>query len=212
MISERIEKKLNIAHVCKLLVIDTDRLSGIFDYASFLARNGFRIVPYTNVEAFRAEYEETIRMSEEQVAVIVSDEMYIPYDIQKSFRKSSLALAAMFPLLHADTLAKYMRDIDFVSFAYDFCYANASSPAETESFIENTVYSAETIKAYCAERNALLAEYAVEYPGHYLDKSYRYFICKPGVSFDSKGETVMTHGGMTLDEVIVPFVEVKEVH
>jgi hypothetical protein len=62
-----------------------------------------------------------------------------------------------------------------------------------------------------ADENGLLAEYADEYPGYYLDKKYRYFVCKQGVSFDSKGEGVMTHGGMTLDEVIVPFVKIKGV-
>ena len=39
----------------------------------------------------------------------------------------------------------------------------------------------------------------------------RYFICKNGVSFDIKGKNVMTHGGMSLDEVVVPFIKVKEV-
>jgi hypothetical protein len=62
-----------------------------------------------------------------------------------------------------------------------------------------------------ADENGLLTEYADEYPGYYLDKKYRYFVCKSGVSFDSKGERVMTHGGMTLDEVVVPFVKIKGV-
>lgn len=48
-----------------------------------------------------------------------------------------------------------------------------------------------------------------EYPGYYLDKKYQYRICKGRTSFDNKNETVMTHGGITLEEVIVPFVEVR---
>jgi hypothetical protein len=63
-----------------------------------------------------------------------------------------------------------------------------------------------------AEENDLLAQHATEYPGYYLDKSYRYYICNPGVSFDALGESVMTHGGISLDEVIVPFIKIKEVH
>jgi len=62
-----------------------------------------------------------------------------------------------------------------------------------------------------AQANALLSENAVEYQGFYLDREYRYFVCKNGVSFDNKGETVMTHGGMSLDEVVVPFVRVRGV-
>lgn len=54
-------------------------------------------------------------------------------------------------------------------------------------------------------------ENTVEYPGYYLDKNYKYLICKTGVSFDSKNSNVMTHGGITLDEVIVPFIKIKAV-
>jgi len=62
-----------------------------------------------------------------------------------------------------------------------------------------------------AEKHKLLDKYTTEYSGHYLDKSFKYLVCLPGVSFDNKGESVMTHGGMTLDEVIVPFVKIKGV-
>ena len=60
-----------------------------------------------------------------------------------------------------------------------------------------------------AQANALLNENTTEYQGFYLDKEYRYFVCKNGVSFDIKGETVMTHGGMSIDEVIVPFIKIR---
>ena len=36
-------------------------------------------------------------------------------------------------------------------------------------------------------------------------------ICNIGKSFDAKGTEVMTHGGITLDEVIVPFIRIKAV-
>lgn len=60
-----------------------------------------------------------------------------------------------------------------------------------------------------AEANTLLTENTTEYQGYYLNKDFRYFVCKNGVSFDNKGEIVMTHGGMSLDEVIVPFIKVR---
>ena len=55
-----------------------------------------------------------------------------------------------------------------------------------------------------------LKERTFEYPGYYLNKNYQYRICKGRTSFDNKNEDVMTHGGITLEEVIVPFVEVRE--
>lgn len=50
----------------------------------------------------------------------------------------------------------------------------------------------------------------IEYPGYYLDKKYKYYICKNGTSLDAKDSIVMTHGGFSIDEVIVPFITIKE--
>lgn len=54
-------------------------------------------------------------------------------------------------------------------------------------------------------------EDAIEYPGYYLDKQYDYIICESGVSYDITDSIVMTHGGISIDEVIVPFIKVKAV-
>lgn len=63
-----------------------------------------------------------------------------------------------------------------------------------------------------ADKNSLLAKYnLIELPKNYLDENFDYLVCGAGFSFDAKGEQVMSHGGMTIDEVIVPFVEVKAV-
>ena len=50
---------------------------------------------------------------------------------------------------------------------------------------------------------------SMEYPKYYLNKGYDYLLCKAGQSLDSKGEQVMSHGSITIDEVIVPFITIK---
>jgi hypothetical protein len=50
----------------------------------------------------------------------------------------------------------------------------------------------------------------IEYPGYYLDKKYKYYFCKNGKSLDAKDSIVMTHGGFSIEEVIVPFITIKE--
>ena len=61
-----------------------------------------------------------------------------------------------------------------------------------------------------ADKEALIEKYGVyEYPPYYLNKEYTYMICPIGKSLDSKGEDVMTHGGISVDEVIVPFISLK---
>ena len=63
-----------------------------------------------------------------------------------------------------------------------------------------------------AEENDLMTKYATTYEGYYLDKSYKYLICEPDVSYDITNEEVVTHGGSTIDEVIVPFIKIKAVN
>ena len=46
---------------------------------------------------------------------------------------------------------------------------------------------------------------------NYLSKDYCYLLCGAGASFDARGERVMSHGGITIDEVIVPFITIKAV-
>lgn len=51
----------------------------------------------------------------------------------------------------------------------------------------------------------------IEYPKNYLPKEYDYLICNTDTSLDNSGDQVMTHGGMTIDEVVVPFIKIKAV-
>ena len=64
-----------------------------------------------------------------------------------------------------------------------------------------------------ANKDSLLEKYEnlIAYPGYYLDKQFDYLICGVGESFDAKGDEVMSHGGITIDEVIVPFIKIKAV-
>lgn len=63
-----------------------------------------------------------------------------------------------------------------------------------------------------ADKDGLIQKYGlVSYPKYYLPKEYDYLICDVGDSLDAKGEAVMTHGGTTLDEMVVPFIKIKAV-
>ena len=61
-----------------------------------------------------------------------------------------------------------------------------------------------------ADKQGMMAKHdLIDYPKYYLNKSYDYLLCRAGMSFDSKGEQVMSHGSITIDEVIVPFITIK---
>ena len=67
------------------------------------------------------------------------------------------------------------------------------------------------LKEYADKEKFKLVHNMIDFPKYYLDKQYDYLICNIGESFDAKGEKVMTHGGITVDEVIVPFIKIKAV-
>ncbi|MCM8899926.1 BREX-3 system phosphatase PglZ [Caldicoprobacter algeriensis] len=47
------------------------------------------------------------------------------------------------------------------------------------------------------------------YPGTYMPKGYRYLICDRDTAFGIKGQSYVCHGGMSIEEVIVPFARIK---
>ena len=64
-----------------------------------------------------------------------------------------------------------------------------------------------------AEKNRMKSKYdLLEFPKYYLPKKFDYLICKNGDSFDIQGEKVMTHGGISLDECVAPFVKIMAVN
>lgn len=63
-----------------------------------------------------------------------------------------------------------------------------------------------------ADKESIKEKYGLlEFPRTYLPKDYDYLICDIGDSFDVKGEEVMSHGGISIDECVVPFIMIKAV-
>lgn len=67
------------------------------------------------------------------------------------------------------------------------------------------------LKEFADKEILLKTRNMVEFPGYFLDKKLSYLICSGHESMDAKGELVITHGGITLEEVIVPFITIKAV-
>jgi hypothetical protein len=186
MIRTRIERLLALERDRRLLIIDKCRFSDCFNYIPLLCDNGFEIHDYANVEEFRILYEERLKTSAEKIAVIVTGSIYIPYDIQRSFRKVRLSFTDIFPKLNGDAVKRYARDLDLIGFAYDSCYADCSSALQTESFLRDTAFARPTVEQFCrakvdeanklcvsavqytdwiaiAKRNAVIRYYAEKY-------------------------------------------------
>ncbi|NSW90673.1 MAG: BREX-3 system phosphatase PglZ [Firmicutes bacterium] len=52
---------------------------------------------------------------------------------------------------------------------------------------------------------------AFKYPGIYLPKDFQYIVCEENTAFGTKGKSYVCHGGMSIEEVIVPFIRIKDV-
>jgi hypothetical protein len=162
MINERIERLLAIEQNRRLLIIDEQDIADFFDYATLLRTKGFDVHYYSNVEEFRVLYEENLKTKTEKIAVIVTSDIYVPFDIQRSFHRVSLSFAGIFPKLHSDTVKKYTRDLDVISYAYDGCYEDCSSAAQTEAFLRVTVFTEQTASGYCQAKALALNELCLE--------------------------------------------------
>lgn len=53
--------------------------------------------------------------------------------------------------------------------------------------------------------------FLIEYPGYYLPKDNKYLICEEEEAFVINGEQIVSHGEISIDEVIVPFIKIKGV-
>lgn len=133
----------------KLLVFTEHDVCEETGLRSLLAIKGYSIFDYINVEQFRIEYEETIKTSNDKVAVLVQLDIYIPYDIRRSFHTVNIFIDTLFPNLNTDIIKKHRNDWDIIAFAAEQIYSDCSRPRLTEIFLNEKVFSYETIRQYC---------------------------------------------------------------
>ena len=62
------------------------------------------------------------------------------------------------------------------------------------------------LKDFADKEQKIIKHHMLEYPKYYLPQEYDYLICSVGESLDPKDSEVMNHGGISLDECIVPFI------
>lgn len=148
MIIERIKNHLAIKHENKIIILDDD-LYDLVDYPLVLKVNQFSIVEYDDIELFRYKYESEIKSSEQNWAVIVNKDIYIPFDIMKAFYKIRLSLKELFPNLNPIILREYRSDLDLISVSYELSYSDLATLEKTRRFIQERSFSSENIEKYC---------------------------------------------------------------
>ncbi len=51
----------------------------------------------------------------------------------------------------------------------------------------------------------------IEYPGYFLPRDFKYLLCDYDKSLGIKGDAILSHGGISIEEVIVPFIKIEGV-
>lgn len=149
MLRKRIVQLFAMDSETRLLVFVRQGIAEAIGLARLFQAKGFALYDYNDVEKFRITYEEEIKAGIGKAAVIVMSDIYVPYDIRRKFRVMELSAVTLFPQLNADTVTKYVRDWDIISCAYESNYSDLSLPAQTERFIQDTIFSAENVNRYC---------------------------------------------------------------
>lgn len=146
-IKQRVTQSLSIEYESRLMVFDRSQFSVAFDYCNLLTEAGFEVIQYNDVELFRLIYEEQIRGKDGKFAVIISSNIYVPFDIIQTFFSVELTLKKIFPNLHVGAIMRHLRDIELISQAYDD-YADYTAEQATKRFIKDKAYSCENIRQH----------------------------------------------------------------
>ena len=149
---------LSIQYEKRLLIFDTEGFRKAFAYTKMLADSTYNVVFYDDIEAFRLWFEKEIKASEDNWAVIVTDDSYVPYDIRKVFYEVRLSLNTVFPKLDDTVLREHIADLDIIGFTYGEVFSDKRSTRDTERFISDAVFSAANIKKYLEFRELVLTE------------------------------------------------------
>ena len=156
MLAETMKRLLQVDRERKIIVFSTSEIYEHIHLRSLLESESFTIYDYQNVEAFRIIYEEQLKHDTKKIAVIVSTDIYVPYDIRRAFFEVEISASTLFPNLNADTVMDYMHDWDIISFAVRLSYTDYSQAKQTEQFIFDTVFSPENIEQFCQAASCIL--------------------------------------------------------
>ena len=147
MFADYVYEKSDAKYADRILLIDADRLAGETRFPDGFQAHGFEIVLYQDDLSFRIDYEEKLKAREGRIAVVVTPDQYVPYDLRRRMTTCVVSLADLFPRLNTAVLrGKSPETYDLVSTAYERTYDQYRSPEATEQFLRTQAYSGENIR------------------------------------------------------------------
>lgn len=148
MLINLLKDKLSIDYEKRIIAFDPDAILSKCDIIKAAKNMDFNIIFYVDVEQLRYIYEKDMKNNQESYLVVITDNIYLPYDIRKAFYYVDLSYEEIFPQLNTYSLkiAKNMN-LDLVAIAYDDVYTNINEK-ETNNFIQDTIYNRVYLEKY----------------------------------------------------------------
>lgn len=147
MFADYVYEKSAAKYAEKILLVDADHLTKDTRFTDGFKARGFEIVVYQDDLSFRIEYEEKIKAKEGRIAVVVTPDQYVPYDLRRRLTAYVVSLADLFPRLNTAVLRERGSETyDLVSSAYKRTYDQYRSSEATEQFLRMQAYSKENIR------------------------------------------------------------------
>ncbi len=149
MFASLLYEKSSAAYEKHILLIDEDSLEQNTNYCAYFSTKGFEVIHYENDLVYRIKTEEKVKNGEDRILLIAKPGVYIPYDVQKSFRITKVSLTRIFPKLNSSAIKDRPElNYDLLSMAAKQNFNDLSEYAATEEFLHKVVYGKANIKAY----------------------------------------------------------------
>ena len=150
MLGEYLFNESSAMYCTSVLLVDHG-VESRAEYAYAFERRGFTVVRWEDDLAFRIGWEDALKAGE-KLAVIASDDAYVPYDLAQLMQRYDVSLGGLFPKLDTATLrAADGLDLDFLAVAYERDYVYPSDAKATRAYLETRVNVQETAERVCDE-------------------------------------------------------------
>lgn len=150
MFVEKIKNILGLSYKEYILVKDPDKILDERRIIDAIEEEGYTVIFYKDVEKFRYIFENQIKTgSLKKVLLILSENMYVAYDIIKWFSIYNLNYGEIFPRLNRFALNQARAlDWDHISIVYENTYEDYSSEDMTHKFLREIIYEKKHLKSY----------------------------------------------------------------
>lgn len=147
MFGELLYEKSSAAYEKHVLLIEEDNFKQ--NDCAIFKKNGFRVIRYSNDLEYRIKYEDVVKQGKEKILLIAKSGLYIPYDVQKCFRKFKISWSSLFPKLNSEAMRNQSEiNLDLLCMAYEKNFDDLSSVEDTQDFVHEKVYGKENIREY----------------------------------------------------------------